>query len=223
MWMAAPTLLASMVRSVSVRFGELVELVVHRRRVAGGGDAADDGDAERATELADGVVDGGADAGPGRGERRHDHLGRGGHGDAGAEAEQQQPDAGRQVGAAVDERGLHGDPAGGDQRAGGDGDAAAVHLGEVGAGAGAEHHADRGRDEREAGGERRVVEDELQVLGLQEHGAGHGEEQQGERDAAGGEAAVAEQRRCRASVRRGRISQPTNGDRRHGADGEGDQ
>ena len=66
-------------------------------------------------------------------------------------------------------------------------------AGEVGAGAGAQQHPDRGGDEREPGGQRRVVEDELQVLGLQEHGAGHGEEQQGERDAAGGEAPVAEQ------------------------------
>src|SRR5688572_6045318 len=35
---------------------ELVELAAHRCRVAGGGDAADDGDSECATELADGVV-----------------------------------------------------------------------------------------------------------------------------------------------------------------------
>ena len=85
-------------------------------------------------------------------------------------------------------------PAGGDQRAGGDGDASAVHLGEVSAGSGAEQHPDRGRNEGEAGCQRRVLEDELQVLGLQEHGAGHGEEEQRERDASGGEAAVAEQR-----------------------------
>ena len=43
------------------------------------------------------------------GSVRHDEVGGGRHGDAGAETEEQEPDAGRDVGRSVDERGLHGD------------------------------------------------------------------------------------------------------------------
>ncbi len=124
--------------------------------------------------------------------------------------------------ATVDERGLHGDSGGGEQRAGGDGHPSAVHRGEVSAGAGADQHADCGGDEGEAGRERCVVEDELQVLGLQEDGAGHGEEQHGQGDAGGGEAAVAEQRTCRASGRR--VASPSHEhDRDRRADREVDE
>ena len=90
-------------------------------------------------------------------------------------------------------RGLHGEPGGGEQRAGDDGDPSAVLGGEVRAGAGADDHAERRGDQGEAGGERRVAEDELQVLRLEEHGAGHGEEQHGQGDAGGAEGRVAEQ------------------------------
>ena len=54
------------------RAGRLGDL----RRVERGHDAADDGDAERAAELAGRVVDGGADVRPRGRERAHDRLGR---------------------------------------------------------------------------------------------------------------------------------------------------
>ena len=173
--------------------GEVVGLAVEVRGVAAGGDAADDRDPERTSDFSDGVVHGGADTRTGRREGRHDQLGRGGHGDPGAESEQGETDPGREVGGALDERGLDGDASRRSQGAGGDGDAAAEPVGDMGADAGAEHHPDCGGHQGHAGGERGVAEDELQVLGLEEHGPGHGEEQQGQGDAPSGEAAVGEE------------------------------
>jgi len=173
---------------------EPVELVVHRAGIAGGGNAADGGDPECATELTNGVVDGGAHAGSCRGERGHDHLGCSWHRHPDPQAEQQQTGAGGPIGAAVGEPGLYGYSDGGDQRAAGNGDAATVHLGQMRAGSGAEQHPDRGGDEDEASRQWRVGEHELEVLRLQENRPRHGEEQHRLREALSGEAAIAEQR-----------------------------
>ena len=163
------------------------------RRVERRHDAPDDGDAERAAELARRVVDGGPDVRPLGRERAHDRLGRRSAREAHARAHEQQRDGEPAVAGARGDRRRDGETGREEQHPRGD-DALGAEARDELRGERREHdHRSGVGQDAHAGGRRRVAEDELQVLRRQEEEPEEGEEQHHDRAAGRGEARVREQ------------------------------
>ena len=160
--------------------------------VEGQEDAADDGDAERATGLPGGVVDGRTDAGAAGRQRAHDRLGR-------RRRREPEPDPEQQTHRASTDEGRHDRVRGVEQHRGGgdhhpdDHDAFGPPPPHQARRVRRHHHHREGdRHGQEPGFQRRVAEDELEVLDEEEHRAVERERREGQDARRGGESRIAE-------------------------------
>ena len=208
------------VRGVAGAGREALRGAVHAVTVVAGEHGSEDGHAQRAADLTDGVVEGRADARALRGQRAHDRVGRRRHREPDAEAEDRLGAADQGERRVRRGGGVQRQAAGDDREAAGDDELRAEASAQLGAERTADGEAGGDGERPDAGLERAEAVHALQVLGREEQDAEQAEEGEADRAAGGGEARVAEQTDVE---HRGRGAQLPGGEQAEDRDGGGER